>query len=175
MKRAASPEAHPAAGRRSVPISNEHRLVVADALGTTIKSTSMTSWRCPLAWRRRATAAGRRCDVYIRPAIVACLELCCSPSRGFQSGTGSLWLQPGGPGPRLRNVNAAAGALTGYRHADRRLGIAVGRAGCADTRTQIVQLSRSLADDGGVLQVPAGLLDDPGTAFWFSEACASGL
>jgi pimeloyl-ACP methyl ester carboxylesterase len=45
--------------RRSVPIAYEDRLVVADALGTTIKRTSMTSRRDPLARRRRATAAGQ--------------------------------------------------------------------------------------------------------------------
>jgi hypothetical protein len=37
----------PPADRRSVPIANEDRLVVPDALGTTIKSTSMASLEIP--------------------------------------------------------------------------------------------------------------------------------
>ena len=45
---------------------------------------------------------------YIRPAVVACLELCCShpglPVRGPAPCGDSL----AGPGPPLRNVNAAA-------------------------------------------------------------------
>jgi hypothetical protein len=45
--------------RRSVPIAYEDRLVVADALGTTIKRTSMASWRCPLAWRRAGYGTGQ--------------------------------------------------------------------------------------------------------------------
>jgi hypothetical protein len=41
------PGPSPPADRRSVPIANEDRLVVADALGTTIKSTSMASLEIP--------------------------------------------------------------------------------------------------------------------------------
>jgi hypothetical protein len=38
---------HPAQQRRGVPIANEDRLVVPDALATTIKSTSMASLVIP--------------------------------------------------------------------------------------------------------------------------------
>jgi len=67
----------------------------------------MTTWRCPLAWRRRATARAGAVT-YIRSAIVTCLELPSIP--GFQSADrlppATVWP---GPGARLRNVNAAAG------------------------------------------------------------------
>ena len=119
MKRPASRRPIPPQRRRSVPISNEHRLVEPDTLGTAIKSTSMGSWRCTLAWRRRATAAGRCCDLCIRPADVTCPELCCSPSRASSHRTGSLWPQPVWDrlGAWLRNVNVAA-ALRACRNAD---------------------------------------------------------
>ena len=86
-----------------VPIANENRLVVADALGTTIKSTSMAGWRCPLPWRRRATAAATCCDLYTacRRDLPRALPL---PNRGLpvigpvhcgysQPGTGCLATQ----------------------------------------------------------------------------------
>jgi hypothetical protein len=115
-------------GAEVCPLPTRIDFVVPDALGTTIKSTSMASWRYTLAWRRRATAAGRCCDLYMRPAVVRCLELCCSPSRAFQSSDrlplATVWR---GPGARLRNVNAAGGALSACRHAVGESGRVIGR------------------------------------------------
>jgi hypothetical protein len=92
-----------------VPSANEDRLVVTDALGTTIKSTSMATWRCPLAWASSGPWQWGSCsDLYIRSAVVTCLELCCSPSRASSQRTGSLGYSLARPGARLRNVNAAA-------------------------------------------------------------------
>jgi len=58
---------HRASPRRlpGVPIANENRLVVPDALATTIKSTSSATRRRPLAWRRRTTASGAGAVTYI--------------------------------------------------------------------------------------------------------------
>jgi hypothetical protein len=57
-----------------------------------------------------STAAGRCCDLYIRPALVTCLELCCSPTPGIPvSGSALSGYSLARPGTRLRNVNAAAG------------------------------------------------------------------
>jgi hypothetical protein len=78
---------------RRVAIANENCLVVPDALGTTIKLTSLATWRCPLAGRRWATASGQ----VLRPMHRACrrdvprdLLLPIPESR---QRTGSLWLQ----------------------------------------------------------------------------------
>jgi hypothetical protein len=91
----------------SVPIANENRLVVADTLGTTIKLTSSASW----APARMASAGyGQRdrcCGLYMGPAVVTCLEICCNLSRAPVSGPAPLATASRRLGARLRTVSAA--------------------------------------------------------------------
>ena len=54
MKRAASLEAQPAAGAPEYAHSNEHRLVLTDVLGTTIKIT--------LSWLKMPCTAPKCCE-----------------------------------------------------------------------------------------------------------------
>jgi hypothetical protein len=78
-----------------------------------------TSWRDPLARRRRPTAAGRRCDLYTHlPSWRASSSA--APHPGLPvGGPAPCGYSLAGPGPRLRNMNTAPGALGAYRHADR--------------------------------------------------------
>jgi hypothetical protein len=95
---------------QGVPIANENRLVVTDALGTTIKSTSMAIWRCPLAWRQASYGSGA---VAVTSIYTACrsdmLRALLLPSRASSQRTRlPRATVRRGPGTRLRNVNAAA-------------------------------------------------------------------
>jgi hypothetical protein len=71
MNRPASPETI-----RSVPISNEHRLVVPDTLGYNDQARKLGSLEgparlAPADYRQRV----RCCHLYIGPAVVTCLEV----------------------------------------------------------------------------------------------------
>jgi hypothetical protein len=105
-----------------VPIANENRLVVPDALATTIKTASPASWRCTLAWCWPATASETGAVAYIyHLRSYTCFETCWSPSRASDQRTRlPLATASGGLGARLRNLSAAGGslALAGTPNAD---------------------------------------------------------
>jgi hypothetical protein len=77
-----------------VPIANEERLVVPDALATTIKSTSSATRRRPLAWRRRTTVSGVGAVTHIGPTVVTCLEIRWPRASGLADRLPLVYSQP---------------------------------------------------------------------------------
>jgi len=77
-----------------VPIANENRLVVADTLGTTIKSTSMASLEMPACIAPAGHGSSRRCHLSIGPTIVTCLEIRWPPGFWFNGPAPSRYSQP---------------------------------------------------------------------------------
>jgi len=61
----------------SVPIANADRLVLPDALATTIKLAGPAPRRCPLARRRPATTSGQVTSIY-GAGIVTCVKIRCT-------------------------------------------------------------------------------------------------
>jgi len=108
--------------RRSVPIAYGDRLVVPDALATTIKLTSSATRRRPLAWRRRdmVNGTGAVAHIYRGPAVVTCLEICCSLSLLLVSGSAPSGYSRPGPGCPATQCERGRGplALAGTPNAD---------------------------------------------------------
>jgi hypothetical protein len=84
--------------RQSAPIANGDRLVLPDTLGTTIKLTSLATWRCPLAWPRPATASGTGAVAYIYglPSWRAARSAAPVPGLTVSGPAPSGYTQPGG-------------------------------------------------------------------------------
>jgi hypothetical protein len=142
---AGSHSTHGPQRRRSVPIADEHRLVVPDALATTIKTTSlgclaMSARMTPAGYRRRDRCRGLYTDC--RRAVLRGLLL---PSRASSQRTGSLWVQPADNWMPGYALSARQGPMGADTRAERRIGAKISSYPPGGTgRTEYPDLRRAL-------------------------------